>query len=78
MGVTEVRGELRNGVGQARTERELAANGDTRETRGTEDPADDLTQDDAEPQTVFRKVVKPGEGMLVVVRVPFKGAPAKP
>jgi hypothetical protein len=78
MGVTEVRGELRNGVGQVRTERELAANGDSGETRGTEDPADDLTQDDPEPQTIFRKVAKPGEGMLVIVRVPFKGTPAKP
>ena len=78
MGVTEVRGELRDGVGQLRTERELAANGDSGETRGSEDPADGLTQDDPEPQTVFRKAAKPGEGMLVIVRVPFKGAPAKP
>jgi hypothetical protein len=78
MGVTEIRGELRNGVGQERTERELAANGDSGETRGSEDPADDLTQDDAEPQTVFRKVAKPGDGMLVIIRVPFTGATAAP
>jgi hypothetical protein len=78
MGVTEVRADLRNSVGQERTQRELGASGDPGESRGTEDTADDLTQDDPAPQTVFRKVVKSGEGMLVIVRVPFKETSTKP
>lgn len=78
MGITEIRAELRTGVGQVRTQRELASSGDLGEVRGTEDTIDDLTQDDPPPQTVFRKVVKPGEGMFVIVRVPFKEASTKP
>jgi hypothetical protein len=78
MGVTEIRADLQNGVGHARTQQELASSGDLSEVRGTEDSAEDLTQYDAPPQTVFRRVVKPGEGMLVIVRVPFKEASTKP
>jgi hypothetical protein len=78
MGITEVRADLRDGVGHVRTQRELGASGDSGESRSTEDPAEDLTQDDLPPQTVFRKVAKPGAGMLVVVRVPFKDPLAKP
>jgi hypothetical protein len=72
MGITEVRADLRDGVGQVRTQRELGASGDTDELRGTEDSAEDLTQDDLPPQIVFRKKAKPDAGMLVIVRVPFK------
>src|SRR5258708_21006033 len=78
MGVTEVRADLRDGVGQVRTQRELLASGESGESRSTEDPNEELTQDDLPPQTVFRKVAKPGEGMLVVVRVPFKEPSTKP
>jgi hypothetical protein len=78
MGVTEVRADLRDGVGQVRTQRELLASADSGESRSTEDPAEDLTQDDLPPQTIFRKVAKPGAGMLIVVRVPFKEPSTKP
>jgi hypothetical protein len=78
IGITEVRADLRGGVGQVRSQREMLASGDAGESRGTEDSAEDLTQDDLPPQTVFRKAAKPGAGMLVIVRVPFKEASTKP
>lgn len=78
----EVRADLQGGLGQAREQRELKANGDTGEARGTEDSAEDLTQDDRPPQTVFRGVVKPGGKMLVQVKLPFRAttvvSPPKP
>lgn len=78
MGITEARADLRNGIGQARSQRELQASGDADESRGTEDAAEDLTQDDLPPQTVYRKVAKPDEGMLVIVRIPFGPSAPKP
>jgi hypothetical protein len=71
-GEGEVRADLQGGVGQARTQRELGANGDTRETRSTVDSDEDLTQDDAPPQIIFRRAVKPGSTMLVTVKLPIK------
>lgn len=72
-GAGEVRADLRGGVGQKRTPRELHASGDLgTEERGTEDLAEDLTQDDPPPQTVFRKVVRPKATMVVTVKLPFK------
>lgn len=78
LGITVARADLRDGVGQTRTERERGASGDPEESRSTEDSAEDLTQDDLPPQTVYRKVAKPGAGMLVVVKVPFKEPSTKP
>lgn len=78
MGITEARVDLRGGVGQTRTERERGASGDPEETRSTVDSAEDLTQDDLPPQTVYRKVAKPGGGMLVNVRLPFQQSSTKP
>jgi hypothetical protein len=73
----ESRADLRGGVGQARTQRELEASGDPGETRSTEDSAEDLTQDDPPPQIVFRKVVKPGSVMLFTIRLPFRETATK-
>jgi hypothetical protein len=70
----EVRADLRIGIGEARTQRELGANGDRGETRSTVDSDEDLTQDDPPPQTVFRRVVKPGAIVLINIRLPFKDA----
>lgn len=70
--VHEVRADLKDGVGRVRTERERDSSGDVEETRSTKDSAEDLTQDDAAPQTVFRSIVRPGTGMLFTVRVPFQ------
>ena len=78
MGITVARADLRDGIGQTRTERERGANGDPEETRSTVDSAEDLTQDDLPPQTVYRKVAKPGDGMLVNIRIPFEKPPTKP
>ncbi len=66
------RADLKASVGQSRTQRELNASGDVNETRGTKDSAEDLTQEDSRPQTVFRSVVKPGAGILFTIRIPFK------
>ncbi len=74
----EVRADLRNGVGQARTEREIDSNGDLEETRGTKDSAEDLTQSDPPPQTVFRSTVRRGAAVLFTVRVPFDKSLTKP
>jgi hypothetical protein len=76
-GAREVRADLKGSLGQSRTQRELEANGDTDETRGTKDSAEDLTQDDSVPQTVFRSVVRPGVGMLFTVKIPFAGGTGK-
>lgn len=76
-GADEARADLRSSIGQSRTQRELAANGDTGGARSTKDSDEDLTQDDPPPQTVFRKVVRPGAAMLITVRLPFKENPAK-
>jgi hypothetical protein len=72
------RADLLGGVEQTRTQREVGASGDAGEVRSTEDTEEDLTQDDPPPQTVFRRVVKPGETMLVTIRLPFKEAAIKP
>jgi hypothetical protein len=74
----EVRADLRNGVGQSRTEREIDSSGDVEENRGTKDSAEDLTQGDAPPQTVFRSVVKKSAAVLFTVRVPFAESLTKP
>jgi len=76
--VSEAKADLLGRSGQARTQRELEASGDIDDVRSTEDTAKDLTQDDPPPQTVFRKVVKPGETMLVTIRLPFKATATKP
>ncbi|HEX8772715.1 MAG TPA: hypothetical protein VF735_03850 [Pyrinomonadaceae bacterium] len=75
---SEARADLLGSVGRARTQRELEASGDISEVRSTEDTEADLTQDDLPPQTVFRRVVKPGEAMLVTIRLPFKASVPKP
>jgi hypothetical protein len=77
-GTGEIRADLRDGVGQVRTQRELEASGDPAETRSTEDSGNDLSQDDPPPQTVFRSVVKPGATMLLTLRLPFRESAAKP
>jgi len=69
----EIRADLHGGIGRKRTERELAASGNTdADERDTKDVAEDLTQDDAPPQIVFRKAVTPGAKMLVTLLLPFK------
>lgn len=73
-----VQADLLEGVGQARTQRELDSSGDIGEERGTVDPDEELTQDDVPPQTVFRSVVKPGTMMLLTISLPFKENTAKP
>lgn len=70
--VREVRADLKGGVGRVRTPRERDSSGDVEETRSTKDSAEDLTQDDAAPQTVYRSIVRPNTGMLFTVRVPFQ------
>ncbi len=72
----EARADLRGGVGRARTQRELNAAGDTDASRSTGDADEDLTQDDSPPQTVFRKVVRPGTPLVVTIKLPFKEAAA--
>jgi hypothetical protein len=71
-GVGAVRADLRDGLGQMRTTRELGANGNTNDERDTKDTDEDLTQDDSPPQIVFRKIVRFGEAMAVTVKLPFK------
>jgi hypothetical protein len=70
--VREIRADLKGGLGRVRTDRELDSSGNVEDTRSTKDSAEDLTQDDAAPQTVFRSAVKPSTGMLFTVRVPFQ------
>jgi hypothetical protein len=77
-GTGEFRADLVGGMGQLRTQRELGANGDVDGTRSTEDSAEDLTQGDPPPQTVFRKVVRPSAAVAVTVRLPFKETSAAP
>src|ERR1700752_390383 len=72
-GGKEARAVLENGVGQLTTQREVDSSGsvDARE-RGTHDEADDLSLDDPAPQVVFRKIVNPGDKLLVTIQLPFK------
>jgi hypothetical protein len=71
----EWRGDLENGVGRLLTRREQNASGDPdRSERSTDEESSDLTKDDAPPQTVYRKVLRPGGAMLVTVKLPFKDA----
>lgn len=70
-GEGEVGADLQSRLNRARTPRELAANGDTAQQRGTSDTDEDLTQSDAPPQTVFRKVVAPDGKMLVTIKLPY-------
>jgi hypothetical protein len=73
----EWRGNLENGVGQLITRREQIASGDTsRAQRSTDEEVIDLTKEDAPPQIIYRKVLKPGGTMLVTVKLPFKDAAA--
>lgn len=68
----EVRADLQAALGRTRTPRELAANGDPSGERGTEDADENLTQDDAPPQMVFRKAVTTSGKMLVTVKLLFR------
>ena len=77
-GEGNVRADLRGRLGQARTQRELGASGNIDEVRGTQDTDEGLTQTDPPPQTVFRRVVEPGETMLVTIRLPFREVAARP
>lgn len=69
----EWRGDLENGEGQLITQREQSASGDpSRSERSTDEESSDLTKDDAPPQIIYRKVLRPGGTMLVTVKLPFK------
>lgn len=74
---SEARGDLENGAGQLITQREVKSSGSLSvKKRSTDDDADDLKQDDPPPQMLFRKLVNPGGTMLVIIRLPYKGATA--
>lgn len=73
----EWRGDLEDGAGQLVTRREQNASGDpSRSERSTDEESSDLTKDDAPPQIVYRRVLRPGGTMLITVRLPFKDAAA--
>jgi len=72
-GDVELRADLENGTGKRITQREQAASGNPMANqRDTDERGSDLTRDDPPPQIVFRKVVKPGGKMLVMIKLPFK------
>ncbi len=72
------RADLKDGLGRAREEKELRASGNIYEVRSTEDTAEELTRDDPPPQTIFRRVARPGETLLVTLRLPFKDTAPRP
>lgn len=72
-GGSESRGDLENGFGQLVTQREVKSSGVVNSSkRGTDDDVDDLKQDDPPPQIIFRKIVSPGDKLLVTIKLPFK------
>ena len=69
----ESRGDLERGEGQLITQREQAASGNpTLRQRDTGELDSDLTLADPPPQIVFSKVLRPGERMLVTIKLPFR------
>jgi hypothetical protein len=75
----EIQSDLEQGLGRLFTKREQSAGGDpTQTSRDTDLMDEDLTQDDPPPQTVFRKVVRPGEPILVTIKLPFSETAATP
>lgn len=67
-----LRGDLEKGDGQLITERELKSGGPMgSKRRGTFDDKDDLKKSDPPPQIIFSKLVKPGDKLVVTVRLPY-------
>lgn len=73
LGGGTLRAELESTTKKYLTQREQAASGNTlANQRDTREQANDLTQADLPPQTVFRKLVGNNGKMLVTIKLPFK------